>query len=100
MDTEELLDNVKSPSFPEIKSIKTFDISTLYTTIPHVKNRIRDIIHNAFQHKNDSIRYKFITLGYHTAYFVNSEQKGKTCYSEEQVTSLLEFLIDNIFVEF
>ena len=25
-------------------------------------------------------------------------QKGKTCYSEEQVISMLEFLIDNIFV--
>ena len=27
-------------------------------------------------------------------------QKGKTCYSEEQVISMLEFLIDNIFVSF
>jgi hypothetical protein len=25
---------------------------------------------------------------------------GKTCYSEEQVISMLEFLIDNIFVSF
>ena len=27
-------------------------------------------------------------------------QKGKTCHSEEQVISMLEFLIDNIFVSF
>jgi hypothetical protein len=27
-------------------------------------------------------------------------RKGKTCYSEEQVISMLEFLIDNIFVSF
>jgi hypothetical protein len=27
-------------------------------------------------------------------------QKGKTCYSEEQVISMLEFPIDNIFVSF
>jgi hypothetical protein len=27
-------------------------------------------------------------------------QKGKTCYSEEQVISMLEFLIDNIFISF
>jgi hypothetical protein len=26
--------------------------------------------------------------------------KGKTCYSEEQVISMLEFLIDTIFVSF
>ena len=53
-----------------------------------------------FLHNNGSIHYKFITLGYHTAYFVNSEQKGITCYTEEQVINMLEFLIDNIFVEF
>ena len=35
------------------------------------------MIYNAFQLKNGSIRYKFITLGYHKAYFVNREQNGK-----------------------
>jgi hypothetical protein len=39
-------------------------------------------------------------LGYNSTYFSNKIQKGKTCYSEEQVISLLEFLIDNIFVSF
>jgi hypothetical protein len=29
--------------------------------------------------------------------FFKQIQKGKTCYSEEQVISMLEFLIDNIF---
>ena len=28
----------------------------------------------------------------------NKIQRGKTCYSEEQVISMLEFLVDNIFV--
>ena len=37
-------------------------------------------------------------LGYNSTYFSNKIQKGKTCYSEEQVISMLEFLIDNIFV--
>ena len=39
-------------------------------------------------------------LGYNSTYFSNKIQKGKTCYSEEQVISMLEFLIDNIFVSF
>jgi hypothetical protein len=34
------------------------------------------------------------------SYFSNKIQKGKTCYSEEQVISMLEFLIDIIFVSF
>jgi hypothetical protein len=43
---------------------------------------------------------KFVVLGYNSTYFSNKIHKGKTCYSEEQVISMLEFLIDNIFVSF
>jgi hypothetical protein len=43
---------------------------------------------------------KFVVLGYNSTYFSNKIQKGKTRYSEEQVISMLEFLIDNIFVSF
>jgi hypothetical protein len=39
-------------------------------------------------------------LGYNSTYFSNKIQKGKACYSEEQVISMLEFLINNIFVSF
>ena len=37
---------------------------------------------------------------YNSTYFSNKIQKGKTCYTEEQVISMLEFLIDSIFVSF
>jgi hypothetical protein len=43
---------------------------------------------------------KCVALGYNSTYFSNKIQKGKTCYSEEQVISMLEFLIDNICVSF
>jgi hypothetical protein len=46
--------------------------------------------------KTSSI-YLYVKL---KAYFSNKIHKGKTCYSEEQVISMLEFLIDNIFVSF
>jgi hypothetical protein len=39
-------------------------------------------------------------LGYNSTNFSNEIQTGKTCYSEEQVIIMLEFLIDNIFVSF
>ena len=39
-------------------------------------------------------------LGYNSTYFSNKIQKGKTCYSEKQVISMLELLIDKIFVSF
>ena len=42
----------------------------------------------------------YVVLGYNSTYFSNKIQKGKTCYSKEQVISMLELLIDNIFVSF
>jgi hypothetical protein len=71
----------------------------LYTTLPHGKlTHLKETIHKAFSHRNDGS--KFVVLGYNSTYFSNKIQKGKTCYSEEQVISMLEFLINNIFVSF
>ena len=94
--SKDLLDNLKSRSFSPVSSIKTFDFSTLYTTLPHdkLKTRLKETIHKAFSHRNYGS--KLVVLGYNSTYFSNKIQKGKTCYSEEQVISMLEFLIDNI----
>ena len=100
--SKELLENLKSRSFSKITSVKTFDFATLYTTIPHdkLKERLRHIIHQAFFHKNGSRRYKYIVLGYKSTYFVKNETDAKVFYSEKDIVSMLEFLIDNIFVKF
>jgi hypothetical protein len=73
---------------------------SLYTILPHdkLKIRLKETIHKAFSHRNYGS--KFVVLGYNSTYFSNKIQKCKTCYSEEQVISMLEFLIDNIFVSF
>jgi hypothetical protein len=98
--SKDLLDNRQSRSFSQVFSIKTFDFSTLYTSLPHdkLKTRLKETIHKAFSHRN--YRSKFVVLGYNSTYFSNKIQKGKTCYSEEQVISMLEFLIDSIFAPF
>ena len=57
-------------------------------------------IHNAFSFKKDKRRHKVIVLGHELSYFVKYKTKGKKCYTENEVISMLEFLIDNIFVEF
>ena len=46
----ELLEHLKFPTFNHVTSIKSFDFSTLYTTIPHqkLKDRLTSIIRNAF----------------------------------------------------
>ena len=80
--SKELLDHLKSPNFNLITSIKSFDFSTLYTTIPHQKrkSRLATIIRNSFIHKNGNRRYKYLVLGHEGTLFC----KG-TLWFEEQV---------------
>ena len=55
--SKELLDNLQSHTLTSIHSIKTYDFSTLYTTIPHtkLKARLSELIKNAFKCKNGEI---------------------------------------------
>ena len=59
--SKELLEHLKSPTFSHVTSIKSFDFSTLYTTIPHqkLKNRLTSII-RIF--KDGNRRYKYLVL--------------------------------------
>jgi hypothetical protein len=52
--SKELVANLKERNFSRIDSIKTYDFSTLDTTIPpeKLKSRLFDIIDNCFFHKN------------------------------------------------
>ena len=51
--SKELLNNLNSNSLASVHSIKTYDFSTLYTTIPHskLKSRLTELIRNAFRFK-------------------------------------------------
>ena len=100
--SKELLEHLKSPTFNRVTSIKSFDISTLYTTIPHqkLKDRLTSIIRNAFIFKNGNLRYKYLVLGHEETYFVKEHSDSKSKYSEDDIIKMLEFLVDNIFVVF
>ena len=52
--SKDLLDNLKSRSFSQVSSIKTFDFSNKYTTLPHDKlnTRLKETIYKAFSHRN------------------------------------------------
>ena len=102
--SKELLEHLKSPTFNHVTRIKSFDFSTLYTTIPHqkLKDRLTSIIRNPFIFKNGNRRYKYLVLGHEGTYFVkeHSDSKNKYMYSEDDIIKMLEFLVDNIFVAF
>ena len=54
-------------------SVKTFDLATLYTSIPHdlLKSRIGDLVNNAFREKDGSIRYTNIKVTRSKGYFIH-----------------------------
>ena len=99
--SKELLEHLNSPNFNHITSIKSFDFSTLYTTIPHdkLKSRLASTIQN-FIFKNGNRRYKYLVLGHEETYFVKEHSDSKNKYSEDDIIKILEFLEDNIFVVF
>ena len=100
--SKELQEHLKSPAFNHVTSIKPFDFSTLYTTIPHqkLKERLTRIIRNAFIFKNGNRRYKYLVLGHEETYFLKEHSDSKNKYSEDDIIKMLEFLVDNIFVVF
>jgi hypothetical protein len=71
-------------------SIKTFDFSTLHTTLPldKLKTCLKETIHKAFSHRNYGS--KFVVLGYKSTYFSNKIHKGKTCYSASYLLQAFE----------
>ena len=86
----------------KIDSIKTYDFSTLYTTIPHnkLKSRLFQIIDNCFLNKNDTRKYKFLVIWKQDTYFVRHYSDSPYKYSEADIKSMLGFLVDNIYVVF
>ena len=97
--SKELLEHLKSPTFNHVTSIKSFDLSTLYTTIPHqkLKDRLTSITRNAFIFKNGNRRYKYLVLGHEETYFVKEHSDSTNKFSEDDIIKMLEFLVDNIF---
>ena len=84
-------------------SVQTFDFSTLYITIPHdlLKSRISNLVHNAFRKKDGSVRYTHIKVTRAQGYFTHDiNGSGDNMYTADKICKMIEFLIDNIFVQF
>ena len=44
-------------------------------------------------------RYEYIVVGYNSTYFVTNTSNAKNKYTDNDIIRMLDFLIDNIFVE-
>ena len=105
MDPEKLqraFKNLKAQSLYSVNSIKYFNISTLYTTIPHdkLRSKLKEIINQCFFHKNGNRRFQYVVIDYKDTYFVRDHSDAPHKYSDADVIKMLEYLIDNIFVDF
>ena len=50
--------------------------------------------------KNGNRRYKYLVLGHEESYFVKEHSDSKHKHSEDDIITMLEFLVDNIFLVF
>ena len=84
-------------------SVQTFDFSTLYTSILYdlLKSRISKLVHNAFRKKYGSARYTHIKVTSAKGYVTHDiDGSGDNMYTADNICKMIEFLIDNIFVQF
>ena len=100
--SKDLVEMLRSRSLSYCDSIRTFDFSTLYTTIPHdqLKAKLATIVRRSFFKSNGKRRYTYLVIGHNQSYFVQKESKSNNKYTEEDIIKMLNFLIDNIFVQF
>jgi hypothetical protein len=92
----DLLGYIQSRSLSSCNSIKIFDFSTLYTTIPHskLKDKFRELVQLCFIKKNGQRRYKYLVLGRDRSYFVKKKKHSDSTkkFSGTDIFNMLEFL--------
>ena len=83
--------------------IHTFDFSMLHTSIPHnlLKSRIINLVQNAFRKKDGSVKYTHIKVTRSKGYYTHDiNDGGDNNYTADNICKMIEFINDNIFVQF
>ena len=98
-----LLSSLDQVDVHTAQSVQTLDFSTLYTSIPHdlLTSRISNLVHNAFRKKDGSVRYTHIKVTRAKGYFTHDINGSRdNMYTADNICKMIEFLIDNMFVQF
>ena len=82
------------------KSVKTYDFSTLYTSIPHsqLKQNMKRFVERVFDFKDKS--FIVPNLYKKKAYFSDCSSKSKVQFSKDSLLECINYLIDNSFVKY
>lgn len=96
--SKDLVDHIQNLSTKPIKSITTWDFSTLYTTIPHslLKEALKEIILQVMSRDD----HRIINCNATRAYFSDEPHPKYLALTSTKLCSLVNYLIDNIFVTF
>jgi hypothetical protein len=80
----------------KVRNIRTYDFSTLYTSIPHksLKDQMVWVINQCF---NESTR-KFIRIGKYSACWSKTRGKTKSVWDKDDLINHIKWLITNIYV--
>ena len=65
-----------------------------------MKSKLKKSINQCFFHKNGNRRFQYVAIGYKDTYLVRDHSDAPQKYSDADIIKMLEYLIDNIFVEF
>ena len=65
-----------------------------------LKSRMNNIINNAFKYNNGATGYTHIKVGRNKSNFINDPLNGNNKYTANDICTMTEFLVDNIFVRF
>ena len=97
--TEEVVAKIeKINSRNTAESVSSFDFSTLYTMLEHVslKEELGWVVRKAFAESGK----KYLAVYKEKASFVNETREGTYKVTEETLVQMINFLIDNMVVEF
>lgn len=92
----EVLKKISDCNKKSVRNVRTYDFSTLYTSIPHVKlkKRMAIVINQCF---NVSDR-RYIHIDKFRARWSRAKGKNNHSWSAEDLISHVDYLIDNIYV--
>ena len=84
-------------------SYDQLDVRTVTSveTYPHdlLKSRVNNLVHNAFRIKDENVRYTHIKVTRTKGYFTDINGGRNGMYTADNICKMIEFLIDNIFVQ-
>ena len=80
------------------ESYDYFDLSTLYTSLPHnfIKDKLIDLIERTFQREGSP----YLACNDRNAFFTKVKPKKYHAWSCQNICDALGFLLDNIFIRF